>query len=147
MLRKALLFVLIVGVGIQIIPVPTNQNDEVSELDFFQAIEAPVDIQKVVVSSCYDCHSNTTNYPWYGRIKPIVWFLQRHIQEGKEELNFSEFQDYSQRMQQEKIRSMTSQMRDGKMPLKEYIWMHPEAELSEGQIEILVEFLESLKFQ
>lgn len=136
--------ILIVGAGVQFIPAPINQSDETPESDFFQTVEVPVNIQQLVKASCYDCHSNNTNYPWYGRIRPFVWFLQKHIREGKEELNFSTFRDYSGRMQKEKIRSMISQVRDGEMPLKEYLWMHPEAQLSKEESEQLIDFFENL---
>lgn len=144
MLKKGLIVILILGAGMQFVPVPKNQSDEIPETDFFQTMEAPVTIQKLVKASCYDCHSNNTNYPWYGRIRPFVWFLQKHIREGKEELNLSTFQNYSGRMQREKIRSMISQIEDGEMPLKEYLWMHPEAELSEGETEQIIEYLKEL---
>lgn len=147
MLKKALLIILIVGAGIQFIPVPINQSDEILKTDFFQIVEAPLNIQQVVKASCYDCHSNNTNYPWYGRVRPFAWFLQKHIREGKEDLNFSDFQDYSGRMKREKIRSMISQVRDGEMPLQEYLWMHPEAKLSEKETEQLIQFFENLNTQ
>ncbi len=136
--------ILISGVGMQFVPAPINQSDETPETDFFETTEATLNIQHLVKASCYDCHSNNTNYPWYGRVRPFAWFLQKHIREGKEELNFSTFQDYSGRMKREKIRSMISQVRDGEMPLKEYLWMHPEAKLSEEKTERLIEFFENL---
>ena len=144
MFKKALLIILIVGAGIQLIPVPINQSDETPETDFLQTVEAPVNIQQMVKASCYDCHSNNTNYPWYGRVRPFAWLLQEHIREGKDELNFSTFQDYSGRMKREKIRSMISQVRDGEMPLQEYLWMHPEAKLSEVETKQLIDFFENL---
>lgn len=141
MLKKVLIAILIVGVGMQFIPVPKNQSDELPETDFCQSVGAPVDIRNMIRASCYDCHSKNTDYPWYGRVRPLAWFLQKHIDEGKEELNFSTFQEYSDRMKREKIRSMISQIRDGEMPLKEYLWMHPEAYLNEQEKKQLTEFL------
>lgn len=142
MLKKVLVAILILGVGMQFIPVRKNQSDELPETDFFQSVDAPIAIQKMVTASCYDCHSNNTDYPWYGRVRPLVWFLQKHIDKGKEELNFSTFQEYSDRMKREKIRSTISQIRDGKMPLKEYLWMHPEADLNEEEKKQLIEFFD-----
>ncbi|MTI22975.1 hypothetical protein E1176_18235 [Fulvivirga sp. RKSG066] len=144
MLKKAIIAILIVGAGIQLIPVPKNQSDELPETDFFQSVEAPLAIRNMVIASCYDCHSNNTDYPWYGRVRPLAWFLQKHIDEGKEELNFSSFREYSDRMKREKIRSMISQIRDGEMPLQEYLWMHPEAELNEKEKKKLIEFLNQI---
>lgn len=146
-MKKAAIIILILGIGIQFIPVPKNQTEKVSEADFLQTMEAPIPIQNMIKASCYDCHSNNTNYPWYGRVRPFAWLLQQHIDEGKDELNFSTFQEYSGRMQREKIRSMISQISDGEMPLKEYLWMHPEAELTNDEKEQLIEYLEKLNPQ
>lgn len=146
-MKKALVVISILGMGMQFIPVSKNQSDEVPKTDFLQTNEGPVTIQKMIKAACYDCHSNNTNYPWYGRVRPFAWLLQKHIDEGKEELNFSTFQEYSGRMQREKVRSMISQIRDDKMPLKKYLWMHAEAEMSDSEKEQLIEYLEELNTQ
>jgi len=104
--KKALLFLLIAFVGIQFMPTTRNQSNEVLETDFFKTFDAPNNIQQLLKNSCYDCHSNSTNYPWYNNIQPVSWFLEHHIKEGKKELNFSEFGGYSKRRQESKLKMM-----------------------------------------
>ena len=84
----------------------------------------------LLVASCYDCHSNTTYYPWYANLQPVGWILNRHIQKGKIELNFSDFGSYSSRRQQSKLKSIASQVNDNTMPLPSYTWLHKKAKLS-----------------
>ena len=96
-MKKAGIIILILGMGIQSIPEPKNQSDEIPITDFLQSIETPIAIQKMI-----NCHSNNTNYPW-STVYPFAWFLQKHVDEGNKELNFSTFQEYSGRIQREKF--------------------------------------------
>ncbi len=45
--------------------------------------------------SCFDCHSNNTNYPWYSKVAPISWYINSHIKKGRKILNFSKWNGYS----------------------------------------------------
>ncbi len=72
---------------IQLIPVNRVNPEFDVEYDF----EAPLDVKEIVVNSCYDCHSNQTNWPWYSYVAPTSWLLVYHVNEGREEINFSEW--------------------------------------------------------
>ena len=91
-LKIIALILLVAFVGIQFIPTERNQSDLVPRTDFLLVNNTPENIGNLLQVSCYDCHSNNTNYPWYNKVQPIAWFLENHIKEGKDELNFSEFQ-------------------------------------------------------
>lgn len=88
---------LIVLVGIQFIPTSINQQDITPYTDIRNVYTIPDNVLTVLEVSCYDCHSNNTNYPFYSRIQPMAMLMDKHVREGKEELNFSEFGDYSDR--------------------------------------------------
>ena len=89
---KIIAIIALVGfVGIRFIPTERNQSDTVPESDFMLVNNVPETIQKKLQVSCYDCHSNNTQYPWYNKIQPVAWFLEDHIKEGKAELNFNEW--------------------------------------------------------
>ncbi len=135
---KVLILVLITGfVGIQFVPTNPNQNTVILTTDITKTINVPDNIQILLKKSCYDCHSNNTNYPWYNKVQPLSWLLENHIKKGKEELNFSEFGAYSKRRQKSKLKSIVSQIRDEEMPLSSYSLIHREAVLSEiGKKEI-----------
>ena len=84
-------------------------------------------------TSCYDCHSNTTVYPWYSNIQPAAWFLSNHIADGKREVNFSEFSTYSPRRQYKKFKEIGEQVKTDEMPLFSYTLIHRDAFLNPAQ--------------
>ena len=139
------LVLLVVLVGLQFFPTGSNKSTSVPSTDFVKTYKVPEQVAQMLHTSCYNCHSNNTNYPWYSRIQPAGWFLENHINKGKEELNFSEFGSYSGRKKQSKLTSMISQVDDDKMPLPSYAFIHREARLSTEDKKNLVDYLKTLK--
>ncbi|PCH49878.1 MAG: hypothetical protein COC22_06200 [Flavobacteriaceae bacterium] len=131
-IKKVLLILLIVLVGIQFIPTKRNQNQQILESDISKTFTLPAEIQTIFKNSCYDCHSNNTNYPWYNKIQPVSWLLENHIKEGKKELNFNEFGSYSKRKQKNKLKSIKNQVIDDEMPMFSYTLIHKKAKLTES---------------
>lgn len=131
--KKIGFILMVVFAGIQLIPVTHNQSDEVSEHDLTKKLDVPEPIQTILKKSCYDCHSNNTNYPWYNKVQPISWILENHINEGKAVLNFNDFGTYSNRKQKNKLRAIRNQIEDDKMPLHSYRFIHGKAKLSETE--------------
>jgi Haem-binding domain len=128
-------------VCIQFFRVDRNQSDEILSSDFTRVFDVPQNILRILKTSCYDCHSNNTGYPWYSSIQPGAWIMSNHIKEGKEELNFSEFGLYSARRKRNKLKSIASQLREDDMPLCSYTLLHEDAKLSEGQKKILIDWV------
>ena len=133
LIKKIGALLLVVFMGIQFVPTKRNEGTPVSLSDFMMVYEVPKHIEKSLKVSCYDCHSNHTVYPWYNKIQPVAWFLEGHIEEAKEELNFSVFGDYSTRRQKNKLKSMGKEIRKDKMPLRSYTLLHGNAKLSEKE--------------
>jgi hypothetical protein len=132
-------------VGIQIIPTNRNQSDEVPKTDFMLVNDVPKQVGKIIKISCYDCHSNNTDYPWYNKVQPVAWILEDHIEHGKEELNFNEWDEYSSRRKNSKLKSIISQIEDGEMPFWSYTLIHRDAKLSEiGKNEVIA-YMNKLK--
>ena len=136
-IKKVLLILLVVLVGIQFIPTKRNQNQQVLESDISKTFTLPAEIQTIFKNSCYDCHSNNTNYPWYNKIQPVSWLLENHIKKGKKELNFSEFGSYSKRKQKNKLKSIKSQVIDDEMPMFTYTLIHKKAKLTESDKKLI----------
>jgi hypothetical protein len=143
-LKIILLVVLLVFVGIQFIPTNRNQSDIVPSTDLMEVYNVPENVEVIFKTSCYDCHSNNTAYPWYNKIQPVSWIMQGHIKEGKAELNFNEFGSYSERRQKSKFKSILSQVKDGEMPLSSYTLMHREAKLSENEKKALEDWINKM---
>ena len=143
-LKIILLVVLLVFVGIQFIPTNRNQSDIVPSTDLMEVYNVPENVEVIFKTSCYDCHSNNTAYPWYNKIQPVSWIMQGHIKEGKAELNFNEFGSYSERRQKSKFKSILSQVKDGEMPLSSYTLMHREAKLSENEKKVLEDWIKKM---
>lgn len=104
----------------------------------------PKQVENIFKISCYNCHSNHTDYPWYHRMQPIGWMLEKHVTDGKKELNFSEFGMYSSRKQKSTLTAIANQIKDGEMPLWSYTLMHPDAKLSEKDKTILLKWLKKV---
>lgn len=145
MKRKILLLVVLILVGIQFIPVEKNKSEPYSKEDFILATNPPEDIGKLLKNSCYDCHSNTTKYPWYDKIAPISWWVADHINHAKEELNFSEWDTYTPKKKKHKLEEIVEETGEGEMPLNSYLWMHGDATLSDEQVKQLKQWISTIK--
>ena len=132
-------------VVIQFFPVTLNESDTVPQSDFMIVNQVPATIKNRLQVSCYDCHSNNTDYPWYSKIQPAAWYLEDHIQEGKDELNFNEWAEYSDRRKNSKLRSIISQIEEDKMPLDSYTLIHKDAILSDEDKRVIIDYMTALK--
>ena len=129
---------------IQFFPSIINESGKKETTDFFEVYPAPKQIISKIKESCYDCHSNHTRYPWYNKIQPIAFLLQDHIEEAKEELNFSEFANYSKRKKKSKLKSISNEIKDDKMPLWTYTLMHKDAKFSKEEKVEIVKWIDGL---
>ena len=130
---------------IQFFPTTLNERDTVPQSDFMVENQVPATIKNRLQVSCYDCHSNNTDYPWYSKIQPSAWYLEDHIQEGKDELNFNEWATYSDRRKNSKLRSIISQIEEDKMPLDSYTLIHRDAILSDEDKRMIIDYMTALK--
>ena len=132
-------------VGIQFFPTSQNQSNTIPKTDFILVNDVPKQVERIITTSCYDCHSNNTDYPWYNKVQPVAWFLEDHVTHGKEELNFNEWADYSNRRKNSKLKSIISQIENGEMPLWSYTLIHREAKLSEDERNTVLDWVSKLK--
>lgn len=111
-------------------------------MDFSRVAQPPAEVMHLLKTSCYDCHSYETRYPWYAEVAPVSWWLKNHVNEGREHLNFSEFGNLSDRDKLEAFEECAEALRAGEMPLGSYTWLHGEARLSAAQREQLATWFE-----
>jgi hypothetical protein len=86
---------------------------------------------QILVRACGNCHSNHTDWPWYSHVAPVSWWIAKHVREGRERLDFSEWESYSTWQKRDKLESMCGLISTGRMPPRMYTAMHPEAKLTE----------------
>jgi hypothetical protein len=83
--------------------------------------------------ACMDCHSYETRWPWYGRVAPVSWWLINNVNDGRNELNLSEWTQYKPSFAIATLESMATVVKRGAMPLDSYRKFHPEARLSDEE--------------
>ena len=109
--------------------------------------DLPEKIKALLEESCFDCHSNYTRYPWYDNIAPSSWYVARHIREGKDKLNFS---DWGKLEAFDKITSLVAireQVNSGEMPLRSYLLLHRKAHLTKEQVKEISDWADKLSEQ
>jgi hypothetical protein len=146
MLRKILIGLLIVLIIGQFIQPPHNSDSPVTANYITHSVPVPDSVMALLKVACYDCHSNSTRYPWYSRITPVNWWLYNHIQEGKHHLNFSEFTgSYKRKMRRlEETAEMTEKH---EMPIGSYLWIHKDARLSDAQRKLIIDWANNARQQ
>ena len=143
--KKVLIIVGLIIITLQFIQPVHNKSTQVLATDISKIYVFPDSVQKILTVSCYDCHSNNTNYPWYFNIQPVGWILASHIKDGKNNLNFSEFGSYSTRKQANKLRAISSSVKDGSMPISSYTLLHSDAKLSNHQKELINSWAQNIR--
>ena len=122
-----------------------DQNNAPSDpgLDMLTLVSPPDEVAELISNSCYDCHSNRTAYPWYSRISPVSWYLNKHIREGKEDLNFSLYGELDKADKIGLFADFCDVLDAGTMPLQSYTMIHRAARLSQEDRALLCEWSES----
>ena len=142
-LLKILIIILVVlFIVLQFIPNKMPENTAAGKDDLVSSGVLPENISAILRTSCYDCHSNQTSYPWYSKVAPASWLLANDIRDGRDDLNFSEWGSYNKRHQIGKLGKIKEEVTSGSMPLKNYLLIHTHAKLSAEQKSALVKWTE-----
>lgn len=139
-MKKILLVFLVAFVMIQFFPIDKKNPPVNAGMDFLRIKNTSEPIAKIITTSCYNCHSNETEYPWYSSIAPSSWFLKNHIDEGRKHLNFSIFATYEPERQIHKMEECIEMIRKKEMPLESYYIGHQDAKLADRQREELITY-------
>ena len=140
MLKKLAIGLSILLIAAQFIQPSLNQGSSSGAQDITKMVSVPENVMQVLKRSCYDCHSDHSTYPWYDRISPISWWVADHINDGKRELNFTQFKQNTTKRQLHKMEEIRETVEKGDMPLKSYLVMHGDAKLTDHEKNILVEW-------
>ncbi len=143
-MKKVGLVIIVVFILIQMIrPKKNASRNRINDIS--TVMELPNEVKEIIKTSCADCHSNFTKYPWYSEIAPVSWYLAQHVNKGKEHLNFSEWTVYNKNQKEHIIKDLKEVLKAHEMPLKSYLLLHEEAELTKDQYDVLLTWVKQLK--
>ena len=148
MLKKILLGLLAIFIIGQFFPANLPEVTTDNPSDLLSNNDVPEEIEHMLRTTCYDCHSNETVYPWYSYVSPVKFLVSKDTRKGRKHLNFSEWEDYSMEDKLELLDEISEEVGEGEMPMKIYPIIHPDAKLSDVDREVLIfwaeDFAESM---
>jgi len=144
MKKKIFLVLLVAFIGIQFVRINKTNPEYKIENDLITITNPSDEVATILKSTCYDCHSSETKYPWYTNIAPFSWLIEDHIVEGREHFNFSNWGTYADKDKAKIAEESVEEIEEGEMPVAGYTYLHSDADLSKEQKEQLISFFESL---
>lgn len=144
-LKKITLVVVLIFIAMQFYRPTKNSSPGNHTVVFLTETNPSPELKEIFETSCYDCHSNNTSYPWYNNIAPISYWLANHVDEGKDHLNFSEWDSYSRDKKDHLLEELEEEVVKGEMPLDEYTWIHGDAELSRAEVNAISEWVKQTR--
>lgn len=144
-IKKILFGLLAVVVIIQFFRIDKTNPPVNRALDIMNVVPVPPEIKSILKTSCYDCHTNETVYPWYTNVAPVSWWIKKHIDDGRDELNFSDWGNYSLRRKDHKLDEIVEMIDEEEMPLPSYLIAHGDARLNAEQKALLVDWAKAVR--
>ncbi len=140
MTRSKIVLIVIVGLFVILQLIPLNQTNPA----VIQDVSAPADIKAILKTSCYDCHSNETVWPWYSRVAPGSFLITRDVVQGRKHLNFSDFSEMDVFDSTDIADEILEVLEEGEMPILPYLLLHPDASLSDSETKALMTWARTL---
>jgi hypothetical protein len=144
MLKKILLGLLLIFLISQFFPANLPEVIKDNPADLLTNNDVPNEIEKMLRTSCYDCHSNETIYPWYSYVSPIKFLVSKDTRDGRKHLNFSDWETYEKGDKLEALDEIGEEVTEGEMPMKIYPITHPDAKLSDADRKAIATWAEDL---
>lgn len=133
LLRLGLAFVIVLAVALQLVPRGEPRTNPPSPA----LIDGPPEVMEILRTSCFDCHSNETEWPWYSYVAPMSWLVTEDVAGGRSRMNLSEWGDLRLGYQKRYARKMVERVEKGEMPMWQYTAVHWDARVSEEELEVL----------
>lgn len=133
--KLSLILLALAFLGIQFVPTAATPRSSATTVRPHTAEVINPQAGAILNRSCGDCHSSNTTWPWYSRVAPVSWIITKHVREGREVLNFS---DWANQPPSADDRAMICDaVSDGRMPLHDYTAIHRKAKLSKKDVELI----------
>ena len=123
----------LVFLGMQFVPASTPKASATTGPHMAQMIDPQVGA--ILDRSCQDCHSSRTTWPWYSRVAPVSWIVSKHVREGREVLDFSDWANQPDLADEPML--ICDAVSDGSMPLHDYMLIHRNTKLSKRDVELI----------
>ncbi len=124
----------------QLIPGKRPAVTENNPADLIQNVKMPANVAGMIRNSCYDCHSMETVYPWYDRMAPASWLVDRDVRVGRRRLNFSNWTKLRKPEKLKVLNHIGEAVGSGDMPFLPYLIIHKKARLTKAQRKIIVDW-------
>ena len=145
MFKKTIFTIVLTFIAIQFIPIEKS-NPKVDEKI---ALTAPKNVMNILKTSCYDCHSYETKWPYYSDIAPISWVVSSHVKKARKAFNFSEWRNIETSIKEQRLKRAIITVNNEMMALPSYLSAHKEAKLNKDEKTVLTSWfkqeLENIK--
>lgn len=122
--KQLILLTILILIGIQFIPVEIKNSSTVGRPI------GPQPVMDLLRRSCFDCHSNETDWPWYGEVAPFSWLVVHDVNRGRDKLNFSTWNNLSTHDQNRLTAEIWKQVKSGNMPPPMYVFGNQEGRVT-----------------
>jgi hypothetical protein len=138
--RRVWLALIMILAGIQLLrPAKTNPVTDPSR-GYKAHLSVTPEVARLLDRSCSDCHSDNTVWPWYSNVAPVSWVVIDDVQQGRRHLNLSDWAKYPPGGARDKLRQICKEVKEGSMPLREYLWAHRDKRLTPQERAMICEW-------
>lgn len=127
--------------GMQLVPLEFPRDNPPATAP----LQGPPEVVAVVQRSCQDCHSNATRWPWYAWVAPASWIVTEDVAAARARLNFSAWEGLREGVKRRNARKVVEEVAAGEMPLRSYLWLHPETSIRPEDLKTLITWRDSLE--
>ena len=147
MLKRIVIGLIIVLIIAQFFQPAKNNGRLQTATDVKHVVPVPDTVLALMKVACFDCHSDSTRYPWYNHITPVNWWLKNHIDEGKRRINYSHYVEGSYKRKMKHLEETAEQVEKHEMPIGSYLWIHKDARLSDAQRKLIIDWANNARQQ
>ncbi len=144
-IKNIFIVLLLVLVITQFLRPEKNEASYDSIASFEEATAVPAEVKTILQNKCYDCHSNTTRYPWFMEVSPVTHYMAYYTEKAKEHFNVSGWEIYTDKQKDRKLEEFIEELEKKEMPLKPYTWIH--GELSNTDTEKLISWAKETRIK
>ncbi|MEQ8925863.1 MAG: heme-binding domain-containing protein [Fulvivirga sp.] len=141
---KIIAAIAIILIVIQFFGIDKSAEASDPQMDILVYENAPTEVKDIMQRACYDCHSYKTKYPWYTNVAPVSWWIAHHIEEGREHMNFAKWGEYTAEKKEHKMDEFIEEVEEGEMPLTSYTITHSEAQLTDMEKAVIMEWAKTV---